>query len=65
MSRLPRTLALPGSIRMGEVVVLQGAPLLGLAFSIGSMTPAKLLASLIFAVASFFAGRSASFLKRT
>jgi len=44
---------LAASIRVGEVMVLQGAPLIGLAFSIGPITVAKIQAAIIFAAASF------------
>jgi len=53
MSRLSKALALAASIRLGEVLVLQGAPLIGIAFSIGPITAPKLVTSLIFAGASF------------
>ncbi|MEP7014120.1 MAG: UbiA family prenyltransferase [Verrucomicrobiota bacterium] len=53
MSRLPKAFAVVASIRIGEVLVLQGAPLIGIVFSIGTITAPKLLASLIFAAASF------------
>jgi 4-hydroxybenzoate polyprenyltransferase len=52
MSR-SKLLALVASIRTREVLILQGAPLLGVAFSIGPITPARLLTAAIFAIASF------------
>ncbi|HEV8501702.1 MAG TPA: UbiA family prenyltransferase [Casimicrobiaceae bacterium] len=40
------------SIRIDEVIVLQGAPLLGVCFAIGPLTPHKLAEAAIFTVAS-------------
>jgi len=40
-------------IRWGEVLLLQGAPLFGVAFSIGAITPARIGIAMIFAAASF------------
>jgi len=40
-------------IRYGEVLLLQGAPFFGVAFSIGALTPARISVALVFAAASF------------
>jgi 4-hydroxybenzoate polyprenyltransferase len=40
-------------IRYPEVIVLQGSPLLGVAFALGRLTPEKALAAIVFAAASF------------
>jgi 4-hydroxybenzoate polyprenyltransferase len=49
----PRLSSLLSCIRYREVLVLQGPPLMGLAFSIGTITPGRLPAAALFAVASF------------
>jgi 4-hydroxybenzoate polyprenyltransferase len=53
MSRTSQLVALFRWIRFGEVLVLQGTPFLGVAFSIGTITSAKLAASAVFAAGSF------------
>src|SRR3954471_8981258 len=40
-------------IRFGEVLLLQGAPFFGVAFSIGALTPARISIAMVFAAASF------------
>lgn len=52
MSRRPRVSALLSCIRYDEVLVLQGSPLLGVAFSISSITAEKLAISTLFIAAS-------------
>jgi 4-hydroxybenzoate polyprenyltransferase len=52
MARISQVVALFRCIRFDEVVVLQGAPFLGLAFSIGEINRAKLAPCLLFAAAS-------------
>ncbi len=54
MSRFSKLAALAASIRLSEVMVLQGAPLIGLAFSAAPIAAEKLPAVILFAVASFF-----------
>jgi 4-hydroxybenzoate polyprenyltransferase len=53
MSRRPRVSALLSCIRYDEVLVLQGSPLMGVAFSIGPITAEKLGTSALFVAASF------------
>ncbi|HEV8437191.1 MAG TPA: UbiA family prenyltransferase [Methylomirabilota bacterium] len=48
-----RIVALASCIRYGDVLVLQGSPLMGVAFSIGTLTVPKLEALAVFALASF------------
>ncbi len=53
MARVSQFLSLVRCIRFGEVLILQGGPLIGLAFSIGNITPARLGTTILFAGASF------------
>src|SRR5215212_4449499 len=48
-----RILALVRSIRVREVLILQGAPFLGMAFSISQFTVPKLVTAIIFIAAGF------------
>jgi 4-hydroxybenzoate polyprenyltransferase len=49
----PGVLAYLACIRYREVLVLQGSPLLGVAFTVGPLTPSKAATALLLALASF------------